>query len=165
VSLTSRRELLTAAGIFAVAGVGVSAARFTPDAGPSAEAATSDVVAIDSLPALLHAADVRIARPGTRPGSQPAPGTPALPFGILTTADGEVVGSFDTHEMTGGRTPVHLQRLDFETGGIVGVGPASSEGTFTIVGATGRFSPTGAYTVNRVDSDTFHFTFHTALEA
>jgi hypothetical protein len=54
--------------------------------------------------------------------------------------------------------------LAFHDGSVVGLGPAETEGTFTIVGASGTYAgAAGTYTVTSVDGDAleFRFTEHT----
>ncbi len=158
----SRRALIGAAGAFA----GLATGRLGGDQ-PTVGAeqlSPADLPAIAVLPTTLRSRDVRIARPGAEFGKRPERGAPALPHGSLQASNGETVGRFDTSHVVGGRAPIHLQTLEFNGSTVVGVGPANTEGTFTIVGTSGSLQARGSYTVRRIDED-LEFTFHTETGA
>ena len=162
---TSRRDLL--AGLGAFAGVGVGLVALEHVTGSSASSPPATPLTAGGLPQTLTAVDVRIARERPTLGTMPPRGAPALPYGGLATADGTVIGSFDTNHLPGGREALHLQSLRLPDGTIVGLGPARLEGTFAIVGGTGRYiSSSGTYTVGRAgDGVSLEFTFDNAPEA
>jgi hypothetical protein len=161
----SRRDLLTGLGAFA--GVGVGLVALDRVGGSSASATPGTVGTHGGLPTTLISRDFRIARERPTLEKMPPRGAPALPYGSLATADGSLVGGFDTNHLPGGREPLHLQTLQLHDGGIVGLGPARPEGTFAIVGATGRYTgSSGSYTVRRAsDGASLEFAFETGVEA
>lgn len=156
----TRREVLIGAGLLGATGFGlragpVAAAPASPPVDPTAE----------WQPSVLLSRDVVVRRPGTRPGTRPEPGTAALPQGTLETEDGRVVGRFDTARIEGGTRHMHIQRFDFGTSMLVGLGDSPHDGQFVLVGATGGLSAAGSYTIQRDHQGDYRFTFNPATEA
>lgn len=153
--VASRRSLLTASGVLAV-GVGTVGSRALDD-----DAATS-VVGAPGLPAVLVSRHVRIARPDLVAGTPMEPGQKALPYGDLQVPGGTAVGRFDTSYLEG-RRAMHLHRLELADGVLVGLGEASGDGLFTVVGASGAFAgASGSYRVRRPGDQSFEFSFDTS---
>jgi hypothetical protein len=130
---TSRRELLTRAGIAAgIAGagaVGLKAATGSTAASPGR-----------SLPRVVHGEDWRIVFAGLEHGTLPAHDTPRLPQGRLVDGDGGHLGTLEASLLPSTSGVTHLHRLDLGDGGLIAVGPGGTdEATFTIVGGTGRY--------------------------
>ena len=89
------------------------------------------------------------------------------PRGGLESPDGRSVGSFDTSQLTESRGVLHLHRFDLEGGSLVGLGRAGLDGTYTVVGASGRLAgATGSYTVRDAgDHHEFSFEHHRRTSA
>jgi len=150
----TRRSLLAATGVLAGVGAGVGMARASDEPGAEDGAA--------ALPARLVSRSFQMTRPDLEPGKLPHLRTKPLPYGDLATPDGLHRGRFDTSVLTGGRASSHLHRLDLDDGTLVGLGPAATEGTFTIVGSSGALTGVaGAYVVRRIDGDSLEFSFDT----
>jgi len=156
-AVTSRRSLLTASGVLAVGAGAVVGSRALSD-----DDAAPSVVGAAGLPSVLLSRKVRIARPDHTPGQPIERGQKALPYGDLETARGTAIGRFDTSHLAG-RQPMHLHRIELEDGVLVGLGEASGDGVFTVVGASGGFAgASGSYTVRRLGDDSIEFSFNTS---
>jgi hypothetical protein len=138
----TRRGLLAASGLLAGAGavVGIDGAA---QAAPVRSGA-------GVLPAGLQCRNLRLARLGGEPGKLAPLRTSPLPYGDLVAADGSPCGRFDTSVVAGRREPLHLHRFELDGGTLVGLGTASLDGEFTIVGASGDLAgAAGSYLVRR----------------
>lgn len=150
----SRRSLLTASGVLA-AGVGAIVASRNGDT-------EATVIGAPGLPEVLVSRDVRIARPDRPPGAPIQRGQRALPYGDLETSRGAPAGRFDTSHLDGHR-PMHLHRLELGDGVLVGLGEATDDGVFTVVGASGAFAgASGSYRVRRLGDASLQFSFDTS---
>jgi hypothetical protein len=156
---TNRRHMIMTAGV--LAGVGVAAGLGEHEHQRETPHESGDLAMGRAPKGPLRGVHVHVARPGLVPGRPVDLRAPALPYGDLETGDGGPVGSFDTSRLESGRQPLHLQTLLLHTGSIVGLGPATYEGTFTIVGS----GVSGSYTVSATGSDSLEFTFDTGREA
>ena len=146
----SRRNVLAASGLLAGLGMGAGVARSVGEA---------DDAPGSAAPQRLLSRDVRVARPGPRDLGMPRHDSPRLPWGGLEAPDGRAVGSFDTSQLTESRGVLHLHRFDLDGGSLVGLGRAGLDGTYTVVGASGRLAgATGSYTV-RDAGDHHEFSF------
>lgn len=153
----SRREVIAGIGGLGLLAGGLGAGLVAVDRGG---ASGSDAGAAPARPATLRGLYVAISFPGAEKGRGPTRPAVPLQHGVLADAGGAPIGRFDTSQLEGGRGPAHLQRLELDDGVVIGLGPAAREGTFAIVGATGRFAGAGgAYTVSRTPSGDLEFTF------
>jgi hypothetical protein len=75
------------------------------------------------------------------------------------------VGLFYTARLESGARPMHLQRFDFGTATLVGVGDSPHEGEFVLIGATGGLSAAGSYLIERDHQGDYRFTFNPTTEA
>lgn len=156
-AMTSRRSVLTASGVLAVGAVAVVGHARTDGQGPGGEAVK--VVGSSGPPTTLVSRNVNIARPDRKPGRVSERGDVALPFGDLSSPDGQLVGRFETSHLVGSK-PMHLQRVVLGDGMLVGLGAAGRDGVFTVVGASGKYAgASGAYTVTQVDDGDLEFCF------
>ena len=140
---SSRRELLTRAGLLA----GAAGAAGVVGSGRPAGAASSATFARTDLPTVIRGADWRLVRPGVAAGTLPSVGSIALPLGRLVNEDGAHIGMFESSVMpTSGKGSVFHQ-LTFEHGTIAAVGPSTlGEATFAVIGGTGQFAgASGSY--------------------
>jgi hypothetical protein len=149
--------VLAASGLLAGLGVGAGVVRAAD--GPDETERPGGAGPARTLPGTLVSRDVRIARPGPREAGMPRFDSPRLPYGGLETSDGRALGSFDTSQLTESRRTLHLQRIELDDGGLVGLGVSQLAGTFTVIGASGRYAgASGTYTV-RDAGDHHEFSF------
>ena len=147
----TRRGLLAATGLLAGAGTAIGLDEAAQAAPPRPDGR--------ALPSHLECRNLRQARPGGEPGKLAPLRTPPLPYGDLVAADGSPWGRFDTSLVAGGRESLHLHRFELDGGTLVGLGTASLEGDFTIVGASGDLAgAAGGYVVRR-HGDVVDFSF------
>jgi hypothetical protein len=136
---TSRRELLTRAGLVAgaagvVGAAGVAATGIT-SSGPRA------------VPRVIHGADWRVVRPGVAAGTLPSMDSVALPAGRLVDATGATVGAFQSSILPSSGLGMQLHRLELAGGTLNAVGPATlGDATYAVIGGTGQFAgASGSY--------------------
>jgi hypothetical protein len=147
----TRRALLAATGLLAGAGTTIG----LEEAAQAAPARTTG----RALPHHVQCRNLRLARPGGEPGKLAPLRSQSLPYGDLLAPDGSPWGRFDTSVVAGGRESLHLHRFELDGGTLVGLGTASLEGDFTIVGASGDLAgASGGYVVRR-HGDVVDFSF------
>jgi hypothetical protein len=154
----TRRSVLAASGLLAGLGVGIGAAKVAEaDPSPTPDATDAGPLA---PPSVLVSRRVRSSWPGVKLGERPPMGTARLPYGDLESPDGASAGQFEASQLAGARGPMHLHRIDLTGGSLVGLGPAGLEGSFTVVGSTGRYAgAAGAYAVRQTGDGGLEFTF------
>ena len=146
-STASRRGLLKGAGILALGALGLGTAGSVAAAGP---AITITPRSSQSRTLHLWGRGFYLAGHGHRQGRVPDQGDRGSVYGeLLDSPDGSPIGSFNSAcfftDAGAGGLEVHSFRL--ADGTLVGMGAAAGgEGTFAIVGGTGRYAgATGAY--------------------
>jgi hypothetical protein len=97
---------------------------------------------------------VRIQAIGQQPGRLPPLDRPFAARGEFVDADGAILGSFAITPLPEAAGGLQLHTFELEGGTLLGMGAATAgEGTFAIVGGTGRYrGAAGSYTA-RVGAD------------
>ena len=155
----SRRDVLKVSGLVAAAGLGAVAIR------AQAGASNAEPEAVAKLPTVLVSTDVTVRRPNLHTRTPVAVNAPALPYGTLFTQNGVAIGRFSTSRLDAGLRPLHLQRLEFEDGSLVGAGDSAREGAFVIIGHVGGLTRATSYQVVQQANGNYQFTFDTAIGA
>lgn len=174
ISASSRRALLTRATAMAAGavGLGLGLGRASPTSTSPGRAVGREASGAAAASILtLHGQGWFLSGSGRRPGEIPAHGQRGTVTGdLLDAPDGRAVGTFHAACFHGGGAAADLELHTFSLaeGMLVGMGATSvGEGSFAIVGGTGRYAGArGVYTarqgVREVGGDgtaEFAFTF------
>lgn len=151
----SRRQLLSGAAVLGIgAAAGITAGRAVNEltAQPASPPTTAAGAAGQST-MTLQAQRVRIESIGQQPGVLPAVDRPFAAHGVVTDANGTAIGSFAITPLPG-VAALQLHSFELDGGTLLGLGASTAgEGTFAVIGGTGRFQGvTGSYTA-RVGAD------------
>jgi hypothetical protein len=135
-----------AAGI--TAGRAVSELTAQPASPPTTAAATAAQTTLT-----LQAPQVRIESIGQQPGMLPPVDRPFAAHGVVSDANGAALGSFAITPLPGAAA-LQLHSFELDGGTLLGLGVSTAgEGTFAVIGGTGRYQGvTGSYTA-RVGTD------------
>ena len=134
---TTRKGALGRIALLAAGALGVGyAAREATDKGTSSATKSRTI----------YGRDWRLHSPSRVPGERPAAGDRATPQGRLVDGNERSLGSFSSAAFASGGA-IELHTFDLEHGQIFGVGAAAqTEGTFAVIGGTGRYAgATGSY--------------------
>lgn len=142
---TTRASLLKRLALLATGavGAGVAAKAALPDAAPATAAAPRK----STRELTLYGRDWRLHRPGAIPGKLPASTDAAVPTGRIVDAAERDLGRFSAAALPG-LAAFHLHTFELAEGTLLGIGANKlDEGSYAIVGGTGRFAgASGTYT-------------------
>lgn len=151
----SRRQLLSGAaalGLGAAAGITAGRAVNELTAQPASPPTTAaPPAALTTM--TLRTERVRIESVGQQPGMLPPVDRPFAARGVVTDATGAALGSFAITPLPGAAA-LQLHSFELDEGTLLGLGVSTAgEGTFAVIGGTGRYQGvTGSYTA-RVGAD------------
>ena len=151
----SRRQLLSGVAVLGLsAAAGITAGRAVSEltAQPASPPTTAPGSAAQTT-MTLRAERVRIESIGAQPGMLPPVDRPFGAHGVVTDANGAALGSFAIIPVPGA-TAMQLHSFELDGGTLLGMGASTGgEGTFAVIGGTGRYQGvTGSYTA-RVGAD------------
>jgi hypothetical protein len=150
-TISTRASLLKRLGLLATGalggGIAVSAARGGAEAAPAAEPAVRTKTTRELR---LYGRDWRLQRPGVEFGKLPEASDPAVPSGRIVDGRERELGRFRAAALPGVGA-FHLHTFDLAEGTILGIGANMlDEGSYAIVGGTGRFAgASGTYTARQ----------------
>lgn len=155
----SRRQLLSGAAVLGLgAAAGITAGRAVHEltaqpASPPTTAPASTAGSAGQTTMTLQAQRVRIESIGQQPGVLPPVDRPFAAHGVVTDANGAALGSFAITPLPGAAA-LQLHSFELDGGTLLGLGASTAgEGTFAVIGGTGRYQGvTGSYTA-RVGTD------------
>jgi hypothetical protein len=148
----SRRQLLTGLAILG-AGAAAGGAVATVATGLSAEQVSPEIAppVTNAAPVLteLRSPALHLQAGGQEPGKLPPLDAPFGARGTVTDAAGTAIGNFAITPVPGLSRGLQLHTFDLDGGTLLGMGVAKAgEGTFAIVGGTGRYEgASGSYAV------------------
>ena len=155
----SRRQLLTGlallgAGAAAGTATGIAVKEITAQPAVPAPAIPAPAVPAALTAMTLHAQRVAIEVVGQEPGKLPPVGAPFTARGAVVDGAGASLGSFAITPLPGGAPGLQLHTFELEGGTLMGMGLATGgEGTFAIIGGTGRYQAAGGTYTARVGAD------------
>lgn len=147
----TRGSLLRRAAILAGGAVGIGvAARSVGSAEPAASAAVPAPRARRGK-LTLYGRDWRLHRPGVEPGKLPSSADLAVPMGRIVDGKQRPLGEFRASALPGLAGAFQLHTFDLADGTIIGIGGSKlDEGSYAIVGGTGRYAgASGTYTARQ----------------
>jgi hypothetical protein len=152
-AFVSRRQLLSRVALLGLGAAAGGAVALAAD-GTTAQPASPPTAGPTTRTTLtMHAQRVRIDAIGQRPGTLPAVDRPFAAHGVLTDANGAALGSFAITPLPSAAGALQLHTFELEGGTLLGMGTEGGEGTFAVIGGTGRYrGTTGSYTA-RVGAD------------